>query len=100
MPPDEFHRHNSARQKDRPLSLLATTTHDTKRTEDTRARISVLSEVPHLWRPAVNRWVRLNRRHRREVEGQPAPSRNDEYLFYQTLVGIWPPAPPAKTAAS
>ena len=50
----------------------------------------MLSEVPHLWRTAVNRWARLNRRHRREVDGQPAPSRNDEYLFYQTLVGIWP----------
>jgi (1->4)-alpha-D-glucan 1-alpha-D-glucosylmutase len=94
-PPEEFHRHNSARQKERPLSLLATTTHDTKRTEDTRARISVLSEVPHLWRAAVNRWARLNRRHRQEADGQPAPSRNDEYLFYQTLVGVWPPAPAA-----
>ena len=57
-------------------------------------RINVLSEIPHLWRTAVNRWARLNRRHRREVDGQPAPSRNDEYLFYQTLVGVWPLAPP------
>ena len=73
-----------------PRSLLATTTHDTKRSEDVRARINVLSEMPHLWRKAVNRWARLNRRHRREVDGQPAPSRNDEYLFYQTLMGVWP----------
>ena len=69
---------------------MATTTHDTKRSEDVRARINVLSEVPQLWRKAVNRWARLNRRHHREVDGQPAPSRNDEYLFYQTLVGVWP----------
>ncbi len=91
---DEFHRGNLARQSDWPRSLLATTTHDAKRSEDVRARISVLSEIPHLWRTAVNRWTRLHRRRRREVEGQPAPSRNDEYLFYQTLVGVWPLAPP------
>ena len=87
---EEFHRQNLARQAAWPQSLIATTTHDTKRSEDARARINVLSEIPHLWRKAVNRWARLNRRHHREVDGQPAPSRNDEYLFYQTLVGVWP----------
>ncbi len=87
---EDFHRHNLARQAAWPQSLVSTTTHDTKRSEDARARISVLSEIPHLWRKAVNRWARLNRRHHREVAGQPAPSRNDEYLFYQTLVGVWP----------
>jgi (1->4)-alpha-D-glucan 1-alpha-D-glucosylmutase len=87
---DEFHRENADRLKRQPGSLIATTTHDTKRTEDTRARINVLSEVPHLWRSAVNHWARLNRRHRGEVDGEPAPSRNDEYLFYQTVVGTWP----------
>jgi (1->4)-alpha-D-glucan 1-alpha-D-glucosylmutase len=91
--PEEFHRHNLARQAAWPQSLVCTTTHDTKRSEDARARISVLSEIPHLWRKAVNRWARLNRLHRREVDGQPAPSRNDEYLFYQSLVGVWPLAP-------
>jgi len=91
---EEFHRHNLARQAAWPRSLVCTTTHDTKRSEDARARISVLSEIPHFWRKAVNRWARLNRRHRREVDGQPAPSRNDEYLFYQTLVGVWPLAAP------
>ena len=88
----EFHRHNRVRQTDWPQSLTCSSTHDTKRSEDARARINVLSEIPHLWRKAVNRWARVNRRHRREVDGQPAPSRNDEYLFYQNLVGIWPPA--------
>ena len=75
---EEFHRQNLARQARWPRSLVCTTTHDTKRSEDTRARISVLSEIPHRWRTAVNGWARINRRHRREVDGQPAPSRNDE----------------------
>ncbi len=87
----EFHRHNRLRQTDWPQSLTCSSTHDTKRSEDARARINVLSEIPRLWRKAVNRWARLNRRHHREVDGQPAPSRNDEYLFYQNLVGVWPP---------
>jgi (1->4)-alpha-D-glucan 1-alpha-D-glucosylmutase len=91
---EEFHRHNLARQKQWPRSLLSTTTHDSKRSEDLRARISVLSEIPRDWRAAVNRWARLDRRHRSEVDGQPAPSRNDEYLFYQCLTGAWPLAPP------
>jgi (1->4)-alpha-D-glucan 1-alpha-D-glucosylmutase len=90
---EEFHRHNLAQQAAWPQSLSATTTHDTKRSEDARARIAVLSEIPRLWRKAVNRWARLNRRHRREVDGRPAPSRNDEWLFYQSLVGVWPLAP-------
>jgi (1->4)-alpha-D-glucan 1-alpha-D-glucosylmutase len=59
-----------------------------------RARINVLAEVPHLWRKAVNSWSRSNRRFHREVDGLPAPSRNDEYLFYQSLVGVWPSQPP------
>ncbi|AMV22588.1 Maltooligosyl trehalose synthase [Planctomyces sp. SH-PL14] len=85
-----FHDQNVARQAKWPGALLATTTHDTKRTEDVRARLSVLSEAPGEWRSALQRWTRLNRRYRREVDGLPAPSRNDEWLFYQTLVGIWP----------
>ena len=91
---EKFHRHNLARQAAWPHSLLCTSTHDTKRSEDVAPRINVLSEIPRQWRKAVNRWARLNRRHHREVDGQPAPSRNDEYLFYQTLVGIWPLEPP------
>jgi (1->4)-alpha-D-glucan 1-alpha-D-glucosylmutase len=89
-----FHAQNIARQMQWPRSLTATTSHDTKRSEDMRARLNVLSEIPHLWRKAVNRWARLNRRHLREVNGQPAPSRNDEYHFYQSLTGIWPLAEP------
>lgn len=95
---EEFHRENLARWQERPRSLLASTTHDTKRSEDVRARINVLSEIPQLWRAALNRWSRWNRWRRREVDGQPAPSRNDEYLFYQTLIGVWPLEPPDEPA--
>jgi (1->4)-alpha-D-glucan 1-alpha-D-glucosylmutase len=91
---DEFHAGCAERRARHPLSLSATTTHDTKRSEDVRARIHVLAEVPRLWRSALNRFARLNRRHRREADGLPAPSRDDEYLFYQTLVGLWPLEPP------
>ncbi|MEN6450915.1 MAG: malto-oligosyltrehalose synthase, partial [Thermoguttaceae bacterium] len=91
---EAFHRDNQRRQRQWPRSLLASTTHDTKRTEDVRARLNVLCEIPRVWRAAVNRWARWNRRHRRDVDGEPAPSRNDEYLFYHNLLGIWPVAPP------
>jgi (1->4)-alpha-D-glucan 1-alpha-D-glucosylmutase len=91
--PAAFHEHNVDRRLHRPESMLASSTHDSKRSEDVRARLDVLSEIPRDWQLAVNRWARLNRRKRREVDGQPAPSRNDEYLFYQSLLGIWPPGP-------
>jgi (1->4)-alpha-D-glucan 1-alpha-D-glucosylmutase len=92
---EDFHHENAARHSDWPASLLCTTTHDTKRSEDVRARINVLSEIPREWGRKVNRWASLNRRHRREVDGEPAPSRADEYLLYQTLVGVWPLEDPA-----
>jgi (1->4)-alpha-D-glucan 1-alpha-D-glucosylmutase len=74
-----------------PHTMLASSTHDNKRSEDTRARIDVISEVPAAWRLTVRRWSRINRSRKRVVSGQPAPSRNDEYLLYQTLVGTFPP---------
>jgi (1->4)-alpha-D-glucan 1-alpha-D-glucosylmutase len=70
--------------------MLATSTHDSKRSEDVRARINVLSEIPALWRLRVRDWRRFNRSHRSAISGKPAPSPNDEYLLYQTLVGAWP----------
>ena len=87
---DEFHRENRARLERWPHAMLATSTHDTKRSEDVRARISVLSELPREWSGALGRWRRLNARHRRRVDGYAAPDRNDEYLIYQTLLGVWP----------
>jgi (1->4)-alpha-D-glucan 1-alpha-D-glucosylmutase len=71
-------------------TMLATSTHDAKRSEDVRARIDVLSEMPAAWRLTVRRWARINRHHRRVVDGAPAPTRNDEYLLYQTLAGSLP----------
>ena len=74
-------------------ALSATSTHDTKRSEDVRARINVLSELPGAWKQATARWARANRRGRSTVEGQSYPSRNEEYLLYQTLIGSWPAEP-------
>ncbi len=85
-----FHRQNQERLRDWPTSLLATSTHDTKRSEDVRARINVLSELPEEWRKALTRWSRLNRRKKIDVDGRPAPDRNEEYMLYQTLLGAWP----------
>lgn len=88
--PDEFHRWCATRLRDWPSGLSTTSTHDTKRSEDVRARIHVLSEMPRAWHAAVRRWHGWNRRHLRAVDGRPAPDRNDEYLLYQTLAGAWP----------
>jgi len=86
----EFHRHMAVRQEQWPHSLLATATHDTKRGEDARARLNVLSEIPGLWARRVASWRRLNRKLRSRLDGETAPSPNDEYLIYQTLLGAWP----------
>ena len=73
-----------------PSALSTTSTHDTKRSEDVRARISVLSEIPGAWKAALARWSRFNKRHHTTVRGHAAPDRNEEYLLYQTLLGAWP----------
>ncbi len=85
-----FHRTCQERRRRHPHAMLATATHDHKRGEDARARIAVLSECPADWARAVGRWARLNRHKRAEIAGRTAPSRADEYLLYQTLVGAWP----------
>jgi (1->4)-alpha-D-glucan 1-alpha-D-glucosylmutase len=85
-----FHADAEYRARHWPHEMLATSTHDTKRSEDVRARLNVLSEMTTPWRDAVRRWTRINRTRKRELDGLPAPSRNDEYHFYQTLLGIWP----------
>ena len=84
--PEEFHRLNEVAQRDWPASMLATSTHDTKRSDDVRLRISLLSQMPERWGAAVARWSEMNDRHRRRNR----PSRDDEYLLYQTLDGAWP----------
>jgi (1->4)-alpha-D-glucan 1-alpha-D-glucosylmutase len=86
----EFHAANQERLRSWPHTMLATSTHDSKRSEDVRARINVLSEISGLWRLRVRDWRRFNRSHKRTVNDKPAPSPNDEYLLYQTLIGAWP----------
>jgi (1->4)-alpha-D-glucan 1-alpha-D-glucosylmutase len=87
---EAFHRQNTTRLRNWPHAMLALATHDTKRGEDARARIDALSEMAPEWRAALTRWKRFNDSKKSVVEGEPAPDRNDEYLFYQTLVGAWP----------
>ncbi|HEY8756822.1 MAG TPA: malto-oligosyltrehalose synthase [Candidatus Dormibacteraeota bacterium] len=81
-----FHERNARAQATRPRTLLATSTHDTKRSEDVRCRIDLLSEIPGEWAAAVRRWQAMNAR--RWPDGRPDGSM--EYLLYQTLVGAWP----------
>ncbi|MBA2288957.1 MAG: malto-oligosyltrehalose synthase, partial [Chloroflexia bacterium] len=88
--PEEFHRQNRQRQRLWPDAMVCSSTHDTKRGEDVRARISVLSLRPTEWRAAINRWSRLNRKLKRKIDGALAPHKADEYVIYQTLVGTWP----------
>jgi (1->4)-alpha-D-glucan 1-alpha-D-glucosylmutase len=90
LTPDQVHGWLSERRARWPHALSASATHDTKRGEDVRARLNALSEIPGAWKQALARWGRLNRRHRRNVEGADAPSRNEEYFLYQTLVGTLP----------
>jgi (1->4)-alpha-D-glucan 1-alpha-D-glucosylmutase len=83
---DDFHRFNLEAQANHPTGMTALTTHDTKRGEDVRARLAVISEIPQHFAVAVKRWFNLNSVHRRENIVAP----NTEYLYYQTLVGAWP----------
>jgi (1->4)-alpha-D-glucan 1-alpha-D-glucosylmutase len=88
---DEFHRGNLKRAEQWPSSMLATSTHDTKRSEDVRARLNVISEIPRLWSSSVMRWRRLNRPKKQALaDGRAVPDFNEEYLLYQTLAGAWP----------
>ena len=90
---EEFHRQNSERQRDWPATLLATSTHDTKRSEDVRARMAAISEISDLWRSSLQRWRTINRRAKSTLDETEAPDANEEYLFYQTLLGTWPVEP-------
>jgi (1->4)-alpha-D-glucan 1-alpha-D-glucosylmutase len=83
IPPEEVHRALAEAQERWPRAMLATSTHDTKRSEDVRARLALLSEIPERWGEAVRRWVARGELHR-------PPDPDVEYLLYQTLVGAWP----------
>jgi (1->4)-alpha-D-glucan 1-alpha-D-glucosylmutase len=87
---ETFHQRNLRRQRDWPDSLLATSTHDTKRTEDVRARMLAISEIPHLWGRSLQKWRTANRRFKEQIDDAEAPDAGEEYLLYQTLLGTWP----------
>jgi (1->4)-alpha-D-glucan 1-alpha-D-glucosylmutase len=85
-----FHQFNDERFYKWPHSLNATSTHDTKRGEDVRARINVLSEIPDEWQAQVLKWSAVNSQHKQWLKGREVPDRNDEYFLYQSLIGVWP----------
>ncbi len=86
----KFHDFNIARAKSHPNALNATATHDTKRGEDVRARLNVLSEMPDKWQRKARLWSKMNDQFRKAVDDRRAPDNNKEYLLYQTLVGTYP----------
>jgi (1->4)-alpha-D-glucan 1-alpha-D-glucosylmutase len=90
IPTDEFHRRNLTRAARWPHTLNATSTHDTKRSEDVRARIDVLSEIPEEWERHLTQWNLWNRPKKQRVKGLLVPEPNMEILLYQTLIGAWP----------
>jgi (1->4)-alpha-D-glucan 1-alpha-D-glucosylmutase len=85
-----FHKANAQRMKRWPNSMLTTSTHDTKRGEDSRARLAVLSEIPDEWWKQMRLWSHLVRARRSDIEAAAPPDRNDEYLIFQMLAGSWP----------
>jgi (1->4)-alpha-D-glucan 1-alpha-D-glucosylmutase len=91
---ERFHLRNQNRRELWPDTLNTTSTHDTKRSEDVRARINVLSEIPEEWNRAIHRWREWNEPHRTVIEGAEVPAANEEYLLYQTLIGAWPLSAP------
>ena len=91
LPVAEFHRGNLERARRLPNAMLGTSSHDTKRSEDVRARLNTLSEMPRMWAQHVMKWRRINRKHKVELaDGRIVPDSNEEYLLYQTLAGAWP----------
>lgn len=87
---ETFHGKNIERIKFWPNALIATSTHDAKRSEDVRARINVLSEIPDEWKKCLINWRKLNKKKKPIIGGQGVPDSNEEYLLYQTLLGAWP----------
>ncbi len=95
---EEFHLQNKERLDKWPHTFLATSTHDTKRSEDVRARINILSEIPEEWNTALYKWKELNHSKKTVTEKNEIPDANEEYLIYQTLIGTWPLYPMDATA--
>jgi (1->4)-alpha-D-glucan 1-alpha-D-glucosylmutase len=88
---DTLHQSNQERLNHSPDTMLTTSTHDTKRSEDVRNRLNVLSELPQVWSSSVHRWQRMNAKFKQKMEdGRIVPDGNEEYLLYQTILGAWP----------
>ena len=83
---EEFHAYQKVMQQTHPATMTTLSTHDTKRADDVRARLAVLSEMPHEFADAITRWAAMNERHKSDA----LPDRNSEYFLYQTLIGAWP----------
>ena len=90
MTVQRFHERMYARQQSTPLSLNASATHDTKRGEDSRVRINVLSRIPEIWKENVNQWFHINNPFRTSIDGRTVPAVNDEYFIYQSMLGGFP----------
>jgi (1->4)-alpha-D-glucan 1-alpha-D-glucosylmutase len=90
---EELHRAFQERQEQWPRAFSALSTHDTKRSEEVRARLNVLSELPHEWLAALQRWSELNAPYRHVLDDVLVPDVQEEYLLYQTLLGAWPLEP-------
>ncbi|MBN1375748.1 MAG: malto-oligosyltrehalose synthase [Dehalococcoidia bacterium] len=100
-PVDKFHADNLQRISAFPYSMISTSTHDSKRSEDVRSRINVLSELTGQWQEALKKWSDLNAGKKTEIDGEPVPDANEEYYLYQVLVGSYPfSLKDAKTQAS
>ena len=93
MSAEAFHGQNIERIKFWPHALITTSTHDTKRSEDVRARINVLSEMPQKWKECLTKWSRHNKKKKIIIDAQAVPDHNEEYLLYQTIIGAWPNGP-------
>jgi len=89
-PVADFFQFVSNRSRSWPHTMNASTTHDTKRSEDVRARINVLSQIPEQWEKRVSRWSKWNAPHRKTISNHSVPDRNEEIFLYQTLLGMWP----------
>src|SRR5207237_4313522 len=87
---EAVHKRKQQRHRDWPDSVLATSTHDTKRSEDVRARMLAISEIPQLWGRSLQKWRTANRRFKKQIDDAEAPDAGEEYLLYQTLLGAWP----------
>ncbi|MGA7635077.1 MAG: malto-oligosyltrehalose synthase, partial [Terriglobales bacterium] len=87
---EQFYAFLEERRRNWPRSLDASTTHDTKRSEDVRARLNTLAEMPSEWEDHLKLWAKQNARFKTTVTGQSVPDRSEEYFLYQTLLGVWP----------